>query len=97
MNTYGRFPDGGTSLAMFGRPTIAMANRICTNTSLEVTKHVVDGIEYPMKNPTHREIEAITYYNISGQQISNLEGEHIVIQYILYKDGTSTSRKISVP
>ncbi len=96
-NTYGRFPDGGTSLAMFERPTIAMANRICTNTSLEVTKHVVDGIEYPMKNPTHREIEAITYYNISGQQISNLEGEHIVIQYILYKDGTSTSRKISVP
>ena len=93
-HTYGRFPDGGSSLAMFERPTIAATNRICTSTVLESSKGIVDGIDTPIEKSVNRQIETIRYYNLSGQQISNLEGEHIVIQYIIYKDGSFESRKI---
>lgn len=93
-HTYGRFPDGGSSLAMLERPTIAATNRICTSTVLESSKGIVDGIDTPIGKSVNRQIETIRYYNLSGQQISNLEGEHIVIQYIIYKDGSFESRKI---
>ena len=89
-HTYGRFPDDGASLALFERPTIAATNRICTSIVLESS----NGIDTPIEESVNRQIETIRYYNLSGQQISNLEGEHIVIQYIIYKDGAFESRKI---
>lgn len=95
-NTYGRFPDGGSTLAMFERPTIAMANRICTTTTLEESKKVADRVEHHIEDSANRQIEAIRYYNLRGQQISSFEGEHIVIQHITYKDGTSVSGKTTV-
>jgi hypothetical protein len=41
-----------------------------------------------------RQIASIRYYNLGGQQVLNTETEPIVIQHIIYTDGTTLSRKI---
>ncbi len=89
-NTYGRFPDGSHSLALFERPTIDSPNRPCTSTTLETP----DGINSTFAKKTDHQIAAIRYYNLGGQQVSNIQAEHIVIQHIIYKDGSTLSRKI---
>ena len=93
-HTYGRYPDGGTNLAMFDRPTINASNRLCTSTSIEIPDHHHNGIETPMQNKQKMEIASVTYYNLKGQRVSNPETELIVIQCVVYKDGTRQSRKI---
>lgn len=91
--TFGRYPDGGGELALFERPTIDNANRVCTSTQFTSSGGEAD-IPTPHIN-TDRQIQSIRYFNLYGQQISSFEGEQIVIQQILYKDGTSISRKIT--
>lgn len=89
-NTFGRFPDGGHDLAMFERPTIDNPNRMCTSTVMEAPNAINDSIV----GSAGRQIVAIRYYNLKGQRISNVEAENIVIQHIVYKDGSMQSRKI---
>lgn len=89
-NTFGRFPDGGQNLTMFERPTIDNSNRICTSTVLETP----DGINESTAENADHQIAAIRYYNLRGQQVSDVDAERIVIQHIVYKDGTTQSRKI---
>ncbi len=89
-NTFGRFPDGGYELAMFERPTIDHPNRMCTSTTLEAPNAINDSIV----GSAGHQIVAVRYYNLKGQQISNIEAESIVIQHIVYKDGSTQSRKI---
>lgn len=92
--TYGRYPDGGSSLALFERPTIENANRLCTST--ELTHEVITAITSPLEDETDREIVAVRYYNLNGQQLSGTGRERIVIQHIIYRDGTRRSRKLFV-
>ena len=91
--TYGRFPDGSHTLAMFERPTIGNSNRLSTNTVLETP----DGMDNHVTENTTHHVVAVRYYNLSGQQIINIEAERIVIQQIIYSDGSTQSRKIVNP
>ena len=88
--TYGRFPDGGHSMAQFERPTIGNQNRLCTTTALETSGDIGNSVA----KKTMRQIASIRYYNLGGQQVLNTETEPIVIQHIIYTDGTTLSRKI---
>lgn len=94
--TYGRYPDGGSSLAMFERPTICNTNSICTSTEITVPKfeqNINDGI---IQNIGTKQVVDIEYYNLKGQRISNIGAERIVIQRVVYSDGSSVSKKVLV-
>lgn len=92
-HTFGRFPDGGNALAMFERPTIGNVNRTCTGTDIEVQHdNIVTSV---VPDIAERRIIDVRYYNIKGQQITNIKSEHIVIQQRIYDDGTQTTRKIT--
>lgn len=89
--TYGRFPDGGNCLALSERPTIETPNRVCTNTVLERPCDPADSL---FIYNVDRQVVGILYYNLNGQQITDLEGQRCIIQRIIYNDGSSVSRKV---
>ena len=95
--TYGRYPDGGSSLALFERPTICNTNSICTSTEIKTVskpeQNVNDSI---IQNIGTKQVVDITYYNLKGQRISNIGAERIVIQRVVYSDGSSVSKKVLV-
>lgn len=93
--TYGRYPDGGSSVALFDRPTIGNANSIGTGTALRNQASVQDGTGI-RGTSSGRQVADIAYYNLKGQRIADIEREHIVIQRIRYSDGSITSRKVVV-
>lgn len=93
--TYGRFPDGGDSLAMFGRPTIELPNHLLTSTTLVPSIVIPDSTYDMISEGASTEIASIRYYNLHGMPITNLQGNQVVIQRIIYKDGHSESRKLS--
>ena len=85
--TYGRYPDGSSTLAMFDRPTIENANRLTSNTTLEEPIITPTTISMPPTNDGDIQIVAVRYYNLNGQQLSVLPSGQIVIRQITYKDG----------
>ena len=96
-NTYGRFPDGGHNLAMFGRPTISNTNRILTSTIVEdqnvfFPNDIVDTDQ----GSSDAQIASIKYYNLNGQQISNVRGSQLVIQQFIYKNGSTKTCKVLI-
>ena len=93
--TYGRFPDGGNSFAMFSRPTIELPNHLLASTTLDPSFVISDNIDDRISENANIEIASIKYYNINGIPITNLPSRQVVIQRILYKDGHSESRKLS--
>lgn len=95
-HTYGRYPDGGTSLALFERPTICNTNSICTSTEITFVKSEQNVNDSIIKNYNTKQVVDIAYYNLKGQKISNIETEHIVIQRVVYSDGSITSKKVFV-
>lgn len=95
-HTYGRYPDGGTSLALFERPTICNTNSICASTDIIESKSNQNINNDIIQDISTRQVVDIVYYNLKGQRISNIETENIVIQHIVYSDGSTMSRKVSV-
>ena len=92
--TYGRFPDGSQSLAMFERPTIDAQNRQCTTTVLETPDGITD---MAAEDTGHGGIAAVRYYNLNGQQTTDIRAGQIVVRHIIYRDGWTQSRKITAP
>lgn len=92
-STFGRFPDGGSNLALLERPTIEAPNRICITTPIDWKDFSPISISIDSQE---KEIIAVRYYNLNGQLIENIDGEHVVIQQRIYSDGTMTTRKIVV-
>lgn len=95
-HTFGRYPDGGTSLALFERPTICNTNSICASTDIIESKSNQNINNDIIQDISTRQVVDIVYYNLKGQRISNIETENIVIQHIVYSDGSTMSRKVSV-
>lgn len=94
-NTYGRFPDGGQSIAMLEHPTIDNPNQILTSTIVEKQSVVSqNGILNIEQGSSAAQIAAIKYYNLSGQQISNVREGQVVIKHILYEDGSTMTCKV---
>lgn len=89
--TFGRYPDGGHNLALFGRPTIDNSNRVCTNTKIIGQNNLADSLNAV---ETDRKIVSTKYYSITGQTIIRPEDGQIVIQQIIYNDGSQKSSKI---
>lgn len=94
-NTYGRFPDGGHNLAMFERPTISNTNRILTSTIVEDQNvFFPNDIVDTDLGSSDAQIASIKYYNLNGQQISNVRGSQLVIQQFIYKNGSTKTCKV---
>lgn len=94
--TFGRYPDGGCSLALFDRPTICNPNNICTSTTIAGTPSGPNNNNGIINSHHNRQVVDIEYYNLKGQRISNPETEHIVIQRKIYTDGSYNSRKVVI-
>lgn len=96
-NTYGRFPDGGHNLAMFERPTISNTNRILTSTIVEDQNvFFPNDIVDTDLGSSDAQIASIKYYNLNGQQISNVRGSQLVIQQLIYKNGSTKTCKVLI-
>lgn len=93
-SAYGRFPDGGHQVAMFERPTIDGSNRLLTNSVLEAAKSHPTGIDDAEVELADTDVVSVRYYNLRGQQISNVPSGQIVIQQTIYHDGSSKTRKV---
>lgn len=91
--TYGRFPDGGLDLALFERPSIDNPNHLCTRTVIEEQHETGNGIVSPTPDMANRNIKTIRYYTLSGQPISDFPIRGVVIQCIVYDNGTQWTRK----
>lgn len=93
-HTFGRYPDGGYHVTLFERPTIECTNHLCTSTILEKAEDSFMNTDTLPPYSPDRQIVAIRYYNLQGQQIADFVEEHIVIQHILYNDGSRQVRKV---
>lgn len=93
--TVGRYPDGGGGFCTFYRPTIAASNQ--TTYYDFNASNLNNGMEKSHPFESSKQVADITYYNIQGQRISSPHRQRVVIQRIVYTDGTLSSRKILNP
>lgn len=96
--TYGRYADGGSEVALFSRPTIENANSVCTTTTL-IPEHLATAIDdisvcQPMDEA---DILSVEYYNLSGIRVSQLHPKEIYIKKTLYRNGRVEGRKVIAP
>lgn len=93
--TFGRYSDGGTELALFTRPTIEQANSVCTTTDI-FPESIPVAIESPIAEDTGEEAEILAkaYYDLSGIRIKVLQPKQIYIEKTLYSNGKVSIRKI---
>ena len=90
--SYGRFPDGADRLALLDRISIGQTNHITTQTEIYEPDMTTEVESVPV--PRHRQIQTIQYYNLSGQRLNGPHDAPIVIQRIIYDDGTAEARKL---
>ena len=90
--TFGRFPDGTDSFALFDHITIGQTNHINSNTVISKPDMTTEIKSVQLAQ--HHQIISIQYYNLSGQQLSNPSKTQIFIRRIVYDDGTTESKKI---
>ena len=93
--TFGRYSDGGTQLALFTRPTIEQPNSVCTNNDIFPQTLPVDINDLIAEDTDEgAEILAKEYYDLSGISINALQPKQIYIEKTLYCNGKVSVRKI---
>lgn len=82
---------------MFERPTISNTNRILTSTIVEEQDvFFPNDIVDTDLGSSDAQIASIKYYNLNGQQISNVRGSQLVIQQFIYKNGSTKTCKVLI-
>ena len=93
--TFGRYSDGGTQLALFTRPTIEQPNSVCTNNDIFPQTLPVDINDLIAEDTDEgTEILAKEYYDLNGIRINALQPKQIYIEKTLYCNGKVSVRKI---
>ncbi len=93
--TFGRYSDGGTELALFGRPTIELPNSVCTNNDIFSETIPVDIQRIDTNDIADgSEILSTEYYDLNGIRINTPQPNQIFIEKVLYLNGTVSVRKV---
>ena len=92
--TFGRYSDGGSGLALFSRPTIELANSVCTATDL-FSETIPVGIDELMLDEIAdtSEVLSVEYYDLSGIRVTTLLPKKIYIEKTLFRNGQVQVRK----
>lgn len=92
--TFGRYADGGSALALFSRPTIELANSVCTATDL-FSETIPVGIDELMMDEIAdtSEVLSVEYYDLSGIRVTTLLPKKIYIEKTLFRNGQVQVRK----